>query len=1417
MKNSLLVLIIGVLVFSVSQSVPLSYAAQGDIGSVVDSLEFDTDIAITPQILQINGDYFAVVYESSSDSVVLKTFTVGSTGTIGDSVTDTQTVDGSLAATPKIMHITNDKYLVIYEDNGQIHGSVWTISNTGVITNTAVTAGAQIGSVTGTDPDIVLLSGTPGGTQYYAIAYRTSGGNGAIQTISVPAAGTSISAVENLGTIGDTASDIEIVKLGDHKTAVAYRDSSNIGKVKVVNISDDGTDPNVTGVPSTVSLNSGTALSSSSDLDFVHVTGTVYAVSYSDSSNAGKIETLAITSSGSSVSSTSVGSSFGSNVVSPTLIQTDNASSPYAFLVAYYDSSATDGLLKSFTITNTGTISSVIDNITFDSSNGQNPSLFHRTGDYYAVVLQGAAGDGFVKSFNLGDPDTTKPTLTGTVRITEAGASAPLDNFSKQGDSVTVIFTASEEVQTPVVTFSDMSGVSVSYTNTGGNTWNATAVIPSTADEGTVDFSISVTDLAGNAINTPVTATTDSSSVTIDLTNPGVSTLKVGESSSVNGDADFAKSGDTMEVQLVANEQLSAATITIASLTDDSMTGSAPTTSWTESSIALSTEGEVTFSIKATDRAGNQATFTQSSITDGSSVTYDTTAPTLSSAKITGQKSINFVFSEPVISTDTGHYPNIEFPDNTGNAATSVSGSGTDTILVILTNNVADTTNDVQYDITAGVLDRAGNAFSAVSNQVLTTDFVQPTLTSSDNTVALSDDTSVTTITATTSVAPELSLSGLTSGTGTGNTATIPQEITVDTDNADVVFPSGVIASDLPSDEIIEVSVSTKTVDTDVVSGTVGTIIELGDPDTTIRFSAPVKVTLPNQAGNTAFIITTTQTVLVPTCTTGSATAAPTLSSTDPTSDNSHCSVDAGVDLVVWTRHFTGFGSTTSSSGGGGSGNDGDNTKPSISIGFDENEIPLRYAGVNYDAETIDKVHTAIITTGEELKATLKVYENEGPGNVRHAEMYVNQFGSRILNDLSETIVIYDEQSGLEIVDPHDLIATADVVPSVVDNKAVFDFVIVFNGEVPQSDVLFRIWDLNRNSMEIHMPDALIVNLGEQSSNIVTIEPEIGTSDTESEPSSTETVPSIPSDTTQTPQATPVTPESTPEGDVTKSWTDNQLSVLKKWGGFDNESASDADVLAKFGIKGEMIPTHYKQLVKWIMNGQVSQEEFVNALQWLKRQGFLSDSVAPQSFDINSSTSVEELTVNSESIDNNIQFENELSTMTDLANFDDVVKILRSLANNMEIQNELVASNTEFRTYSDVNDVIDQRESEWQQNPKNVTPFMESLMNNDAALIASTVIELHSDDLVPLTNIVVTNEYGVNVAMTEKTDDYKQSDEQWWSKTKSSDVYVVSGSSSEEYTGLHTAEISIPVKDSQDNFIGIIKAVVNIEKALLLE
>jgi len=222
-------------------------------------------------------------------------------------------------------------------------------------------------------------------------------------------------------------------------------------------------------------------------------------------------------------------------------------------------------------------------------------------------------------------------------------------------------------------------------------------------------------------------------------------------------------------------------------------------------------------------------------------------------------------------------------------------------------------------------------------------------------------------------------------------------------------------------------------------------------------------------------------------------------------------------------------------------------------------------------------------------------------------------------------------------------------------------------------------------------------------------------------------------------------------------------------------------------------------------------------LQFYKREGLLLNSVDVKSL-IDPRIGSGEL-ISDKYVDESISLEsdknNELYLKADIDSLDEQIRMLRSLTNSAEIHNELKRSNLEFETSDNIYDLISERNSEWLRNPKVITPFMESLMNNEPALIITALIEHNAEDPTPITSISITNAYGANAILSEKTYDYKQGDKQWWEKTRTDNILITSGFGSDTYTGLYTAEISMTVNDDQGNFIGIIKAIVNFDKILL--
>ena len=127
--------------------------------------------------------------------------------------------------------------------------------------------------------------------------------------------------------------------------------------------------------------------------------------------------------------------------------------------------------------------------------------------------------------------DTENVTLTTTTIISDNESNPTV--WAKVGDVITLTLTASEPIQTPVVTFKSggvaINDTTIEYVNTSGDIWTAAYTINSLDSEGIVTFSIVYSDISGD-FGIVVTTTTDGSSISFDKTSPTVSFGSIGES-----------------------------------------------------------------------------------------------------------------------------------------------------------------------------------------------------------------------------------------------------------------------------------------------------------------------------------------------------------------------------------------------------------------------------------------------------------------------------------------------------------------------------------------------------------------------------------------------------------------------------------------------------------------------------------------------------------------------------------------------------------------------------------------------------------------------------------------------------------------------------------------------------------------------
>ena len=358
----------------------------------------------------------------------------------------------------------------------------------------------------------------------------------------------------------------------------------------------------------------------------------------------------------------------------------------------------------------------------------------------YSIAFSDTAGNaGSAVTSGTGSVtyDGTAPTLS-SVSIASNNATTTL---AVANDVVTLTFTASEPIASPVVTFlsggSAITDTSVTYDNTSGNTWTAAYTANASDTAGSVTYSIAFSDTAGNAGSA---VTSGTGSVTYDGTAPTLSSVSI---ASNNPTTTLAVANDVVTLTFTASEPIASPVVTFLSggsaITDTSVTydntsGNTWTAAYTAN--ASDTAGSVTYSIAFSDTAGNAG----SAVTSGTgSVTYDGTAPTLSSVSIASNNptttlavandvvTLTFTASEPIAS------PVVTFLSG-GSAITDTSvtydNTSGNTWTAAYTANASDTAGSVTYSIAFS--DTAGNAGSAVTSGTgsVTYDGTAPTLSS---------------------------------------------------------------------------------------------------------------------------------------------------------------------------------------------------------------------------------------------------------------------------------------------------------------------------------------------------------------------------------------------------------------------------------------------------------------------------------------------------------------------------------------------------------------------------------------------------------------------------------------------------------------------------------------------------------------
>ena len=158
------------------------------------------------------------------------------------------------------------------------------------------------------------------------------------------------------------------------------------------------------------------------------------------------------------------------------------------------------------------------------------------------------------------------------------------------------------------------------------------------------------------------------------------------------------------------------------------------------------------------------------------------------------------------------------------------------------------------------------------------------------------------------------------------------------------------------------------------------------------------------------------------------------------------------------------------------------------------------------------------------------------------------------------------------------------------------------------------------------------------------------------------------------------------------------------------------------------------------------------------------------------------------------------------------IRQAQELSTNPKVLQALISSNEEFKEIDNVQVLIDELDANWvSTEPEELTPFMVELINNDISDLLREKIRFYDEEPGDLRSveIILTNAYGANIAITGKTSDYRQDDETWWQEAKQIGLYLAP-IDYDASADVYSADIALGIYDDA-KFVGVLKIVVDIE------
>jgi len=162
-----------------------------------------------------------------------------------------------------------------------------------------------------------------------------------------------------------------------------------------------------------------------------------------------------------------------------------------------------------------------------------------------------------------------------------------------------------------------------------------------------------------------------------------------------------------------------------------------------------------------------------------------------------------------------------------------------------------------------------------------------------------------------------------------------------------------------------------------------------------------------------------------------------------------------------------------------------------------------------------------------------------------------------------------------------------------------------------------------------------------------------------------------------------------------------------------------------------------------------------------------------------------------------------------------IIEDFQVYCSDLVLQETVAQSNREFEKLENLQKYIDEKDKEWISTHQATTPSIQELLDNKLSEELRQKAGFHEEKhgYEVFGEAFVTNKYGANVALTDKTSDYRQDDEQWWKKARENGLCVCD-IEYDKSADVYSISIAIRINDKEGDFAGVVKVILNIEETI---